>query len=266
MEGTRAHLGQRLPNVGRVWDTGRGIISATAHPNSVSMPRRNVMTTKLAHPAGLFFYSNEALPDHRLRWPNSATDSDPSGRSPVSKGTPAESFSATPGWRFRSRIRRPVIHPPGTKPGPVSWSAANFKGPMAYYVPETWSKIGSCFTIPSLYGRGLDARPGVMGGEQWRSIPSRASSPGILGDHFSKIPRLQFPVDSEGRAVWCRMSPTTPKAALFDAFRSGEPEAPRAPVAWTPKAPGSPADHPHHPVRPGGKTLAGVERIFDTGV
>ena len=28
---------------------------------------------------------------------------------------------------------------------------------MAYYIPETWSKIGKLFNYPFLYGRGLDA-------------------------------------------------------------------------------------------------------------
>ena len=35
---------------------------------------------------------------------------------------------------------------------------------MAYYIPETWSKIGKLFNYPFIYGRGLDARPGNMGG------------------------------------------------------------------------------------------------------
>ena len=52
--------------------------------------------------------------------------------------------------------------------GDQSWtcflSAANFKGPTAYYIPETWSKIGKLFNYPFLYSRGLDARPGLMGG------------------------------------------------------------------------------------------------------
>ena len=36
--------------------------------------------------------------------------------------------------------------------GDQSWtcflSAANFKGPIAYYIPETWSKIGKLFNYP----------------------------------------------------------------------------------------------------------------------
>ena len=56
----------------------------------------------------------------------------------------------------------PVEGKPPT--GDQSWtcflSAANFKGPIAYYIPETWSKIGKLFDYPFIYGRGLDSRSG----------------------------------------------------------------------------------------------------------
>ena len=52
--------------------------------------------------------------------------------------------------------------------GDQSWTcfltAANFKGPIAYYIPETWSKIGKLFNYPSSTGADSTLRPGVMGG------------------------------------------------------------------------------------------------------
>ena len=63
-------------------------------------------------------------------------------------------------------FNEPVAGEPPT--GDQAWtcflSAANFKGPIAYYIPETWSKIGKLFNYPFIYGRGLDSRPGIMGG------------------------------------------------------------------------------------------------------
>ena len=70
-------------------------------------------------------------------------------------------------------VRQPWLALPFTNPttgdpptGDQSWtcflSAANFKGPIAYYIPETWSKIGKLFNYPFIYGRGLDARPLVL--------------------------------------------------------------------------------------------------------
>jgi len=78
---------------------------------------------------------------------------------------------------------------------------ANFQGPVAYYIPETWSKIGKLFNYPFVYGRGLDARPGNMGGGamEINTVP-RFDSKDAQGVVYSKIPRLRFPVDKEGRA------------------------------------------------------------------
>jgi hypothetical protein len=44
-------------------------------------------------------------------------------------------------------------------------SAANFKGPIAYYIPETWSKIGKLFNYPFLYGRGRVASAMMYDGD-----------------------------------------------------------------------------------------------------
>src|SRR5919107_4689486 len=50
--------------------------------------------------------------------------------------------------------------------GDSSWTlfvnAANFKGPLAFYIPDTWSAIANGY--PPAAGRTLDARPAVMGG------------------------------------------------------------------------------------------------------
>ncbi len=81
-------------------------------------------------------------------------------------------------------------------------SAANFKGPIAYYIPETWSKIGKLFNYPFIYGRGLDARPGNMGGGamEINTVP-RFDGRDAQGVVYSKIPKLQFPVDEQGRSL-----------------------------------------------------------------
>jgi len=62
--------------------------------------------------------------------------------------------------------------------GDQSWTlflnASNFKGPVAYYLPETWSKISRDYPFDS--GRGLDARPGVAGGGAMEINTVRRSS------------------------------------------------------------------------------------------
>jgi len=96
-----------------------------------------------------------------------------------------------PAWH-KNRSRLLAADPPT---GDQSWtcflSTANFRGPIAYYIPETWSKVGKLFNYPFIYGRGLDARTGVMGGGamEINTVP-RFDSRDTRGDVYSKIPKL----------------------------------------------------------------------------
>lgn len=115
--------------------------------------------------------------------------------------------------------------------GDQSWtcflSAANFEGPIAYYIPETWSKIGKLFHYPFLYGRGLDARPGVMGGGamEINTVP-RFDAKDAHGTTYSKLPKLQWPVDAKGRAFLVQDVTYYSKVALFDAFKAWRDDGP----------------------------------------
>ncbi|MHC4146911.1 MAG: hypothetical protein ACYSUD_19335, partial [Planctomycetota bacterium] len=119
---------------------------------------------EVGSPGWSFFYSSEALPDERL------------GIAQLSNRLlippDALPFEGNPNGKFLgyAYMALPFTEPTTGDPptGDQAWtcflSAANFKGPMAYYIPETWSKIGKLFNYPFIYGRGLDARPGRMGG------------------------------------------------------------------------------------------------------
>jgi len=110
--------------------------------------------------------------------------------------------------------------PPPT--GDQSWTmflnAANFKGPVAYYIAETWSKISKDY--PPDYGRGLDARPGVAGGGamEINTVP-RMEVKYSEDSIFYKIPALQFPVDEMGRTVLVQDVKYYSKNALYNAFK-----------------------------------------------
>lgn len=120
----------------------------------------------------------------------------------------------------------------GAQPtGDQSWTcflnASNFKGPIAYYVPETWSKIAKIFDYPFAYGRGLDARPGVMGGGAMEigAVPYFESTD-ATGTVYSKIPQLQFPVDGQGRSILvCDVTYYSKSALYYDveAWRDNGP-------------------------------------------
>jgi hypothetical protein len=156
--------------------------------------------------------------------------------------------------------------------GDQSWtcflSTANFKGPIAYYIPETWSKIGKLFKYPFIYGRGLDARPGNMGGGamEINTVP-RFDSKDAQGAVYSKIPKLQFPVDSQGIAFLVQDVTYYSKAALCDAFKAWRNGGPACSGRFDEKgAWKSTLTTQTTRYDQAGKKLTGVERVFDTRV
>jgi hypothetical protein len=176
---------------------------------------------EVGSPGWSFFYSGKALPDDRL------------GIAQLSNrllippdGLP---FEGNPNGQFMgyTYMALPFTKPTTGNPptGDQAWtcflSAANFKGPIAYYIPETWSKIGKLFNYPFIYGRGLDARPGVMGGGamEINTVP-RLDAKDAQGVIYSKIPKLQFPVDDQGRTLLVQDVTYYSKAALYDAFKA----------------------------------------------
>lgn len=223
---------------------------------------------EVGSPGWSFFYDNEALPDHRL------------GIAQLSNRLlippDALPFQGNPNGEFLGYtwMALPFTEPTTGDPptGDQSWtcflSAANFKGPMAYYIPETWSKIGKLFNYPFLYGRGLDARPGNMGGGamEINTVP-RFDSRDAQGVAYSKIPRLQFPVDADGRAHLVQDVTYYSKAALQDAFRAWRDGGPACSgrfdekATWKPKLTTRTTRFDQ-----GGKKMTGVERSFDTKI
>jgi hypothetical protein len=102
--------------------------------------------------------------------------------------------------------------------GNQSWTlfinARNFKGPVAFYTPVTWSRISR--RHPPAAGRGLDARPGLVtgGAIEVNTVP-RFISQDAKGANYSRIPRLQFPVDNQGRTILIHNLTHYSKDALY---------------------------------------------------
>ncbi|MCX8156821.1 MAG: hypothetical protein N3J91_10310 [Verrucomicrobiae bacterium] len=223
---------------------------------------------EIGSPGWSFFYSNEALPDDRL------------GVAQLSNRLliPPDglTFADNPNGDFLGYtwMALPFTDPTEGDPptGDQSWtcflSAANFKGPLAYYIPETWSKIGKLFNYPFLYGRGLDARPGIMGGGamEINTVP-RLESSDAQGQRYVKIPKLQFPVDQEGRAWLVQEVTYYSKGALYEAFKRWRDGGPVCPGrfdpahAWKPKL-----NTRTTRFSQAGKPLKGVETVFDTRI
>lgn len=176
---------------------------------------------EIGSPGWSFFYSDEALPDDRL------------GIAQLSNRLliPPDglTFEGNPNGEFLgySWMALPFTDPePGNPPtGDQSWTcfltAANFKGPIAFFIPETWSKIAKLFNYPFLYGRGLDTRPGIAGGGaiEINTVP-RFEAKDNNGRIYAKLPKLQFPVDDQGRSILVQEITYYSKAALYDSFKA----------------------------------------------
>jgi len=176
---------------------------------------------EVGSPGWSFFYHSEALPDERL------------GIAQLSNRLlippDALPFEGKLNGKFLgyTYMALPFTEQTNGDPptGDQAWtcflSAANFKGPMAYYIPETWSKIGKLFNYPFIYGRGLDARSGRMGGGamEINTVP-RLDGVDSNGVVYSKLPQLQFPIDEQGRSILVQDVTYYSKAALYDAFKA----------------------------------------------
>ncbi|KAA3614236.1 MAG: hypothetical protein DWQ01_00615 [Planctomycetota bacterium] len=179
---------------------------------------------EVGSPGWSFFYDTEALPDHRL---GIAQLSNrlliPPDALPFTEDPKGKFFGYT---YMALPFTDPVPAKDGKAPtGDQAWtcflSTKNFKGPIAYYIPETWSKIADVFDYPFLHGRGLDSRPGLMGGGamEINTVPQLVAK-AKDGTTYSKIPRLSFPVDRKGRAVLVQDVTYYSRKALYDDFLS----------------------------------------------
>ena len=223
---------------------------------------------EVGSPGWSFFYSNQALPDDRL------------GIAQLSNRLlippDALPFEGQPNGEFLgyTYMAMPFTDPTTGDPptGDQAWtcflSAANFKGPIAYYIPETWSKMGKLFDYPFIYGRGLDARPGNMGGGamEINTVP-RFEGRDAKGVVYSKIPKLQFPVDEQGRSLLVQDVTYYSKAALYDAFKAWRNGGPMCPGRFDEQGAWK-ATLSRRPTRydQAGNEITGIERAFDNEV
>ena len=180
---------------------------------------------EIGSPGWSFFYQTDSLPDNRL------------GIAQLSNRLlippDALPFSGNPNGKFLgyAYMALPLTKSHNGDPptGDQSWTcflnAENFKGPIAYYIPETWSKIGKLFNYPFIYGRGLDSRPGVMhgGAMEINTVPCFESRDN-KNQLYSKIPQLHFPVNSDGVSILVQDVIYYSKSALYHSFEKWRDE------------------------------------------
>jgi hypothetical protein len=122
---------------------------------------------------------------------------------------PPDGFTFTPaaGQAFLGNawialpLHLPYTGPTGVPNGQQNWTlfvnGSNFRGPVAFYTTDTWSRIS--MMDPTIIQRGLDARPLWTGGLALEvgAAPFFTSAP-VNGVRYRRIPRLLMPADGSG--------------------------------------------------------------------
>lgn len=108
---------------------------------------------EVGSPGWSFFYHNEALPDDQLGVAQLSNRLliPPDGL--PFEGHPNGEFLGYTWMALPFTDATTNLPPTGDQSWTCFLNAANFKGPIAFYIPETWSKIGKIFHEPYLYGR-----------------------------------------------------------------------------------------------------------------
>ncbi|GAA0880793.1 hypothetical protein GCM10009119_37630 [Algoriphagus jejuensis] len=162
-----------------------------------------------------------------------------------------------------------------TPTGDQSWTlflnSENFKGPVAFYIPEMWSRLSKDYK--AIEGMGLDAREGTMGGGGAMEINTVPSFEMIdkNGDLFIKIPQLQFPVNEQGQSILVQDVTYYSKDALFnyllDWKKSGKSYSGKfdETYAWKPDLTPKPLSLDQGAgLNNGGKKLTGLDNVLET--
>ena len=102
----------------------------------------------------------------------------------------------------------------GNKSWTLFFNTTNFKGPVAFYQPDVYEEYGNL--NPAAAGRGLDVLPAQAqgGAMEFNTIPLFLSQD-TNGVVYSKVPRIQFPMDSNGASVLAQDATYYSPDALF---------------------------------------------------
>jgi hypothetical protein len=207
--GTEIHSYEAFgPSYSRVFQTLEGGLGYWARNRYRYGPPKFSMNStpqcydyEVASPGWSFFYDDKALLDsligvaqlsNRLLIPPDAL---------TFEGNPNGEFM---GYSYMALPFTEAYHNSKVPVGNQSWTCfintKNFKGPIAFYLPETWAKFSAIY--PEVAGLGLDAREGIIssGAMEIGNTPTFRiyDSDSTL---YVKIPKLNFPLDAQGNSA-----------------------------------------------------------------
>ena len=128
-------------------------------------------------------------------------------------------FNGQPGGEFLGYAWMALPLVPSTNGiGDQSWTcfinAANYKGVLAFYVPQLWTRYSEIYT--TIVGRGLDNRPGIANpfAMEFGGVPMKTQTNGS-GQVYARIPRLLFPTNGADKTYLATDMTLYSKAAMF---------------------------------------------------
>jgi hypothetical protein len=110
----------------------------------------------------------------------------------------------------------PLGVPTGDQNLTLFLNATNFSGPVAFFVPETWSAVHA--VDRSAVGRGLDARPLIFGSLALEvgNLPMMTVT-AANGVRYRRVPQVAFGTAANGRAMLLQDVRNYAKSAIWDA-------------------------------------------------
>jgi hypothetical protein len=109
--------------------------------------------------------------------------------------------------------------PTGNQYWTLFFALSNFNGPVAFIIPESWSKVSANYSFD--YNRGLDSRGGLSrGGAQEINTVPYFEMKDMKGTNYSKIPEFLYPVDQKGETILIQDVRYYSSKALADAVET----------------------------------------------
>ncbi len=116
--------------------------------------------------------------------------------------------------------------PTGTQSLTLFLNASNFRGPVAFFVPETWTAVNAVDTTGA--GRSMDVQPLILQSLALEvgNLPTMTAT-AASGVRYRRVPQVAFGTDSEGRATLMQDVRLYGRSAIWDrvaAWNAGGPQ------------------------------------------
>jgi hypothetical protein len=155
--------------------------------------------------------------------------------------------------------------------GNQSWTlfvnTANFKGPVAFPIPDYWVELSKKYAF--IEGRGLDVKPYI---QDQAATMEFGNTPALQakdnnGDIYIKIPQIQYPMNNEGNTLITQDLVAYSKDALFNQFEYWKQQGVVAPTQFDTNGMTKPKlIHPYDNFEISGIEENGIDNVVSTTI